>query len=67
MSERDISQPERTKSGSHETLHFITHFVKHSSDLAIDSLVQNNAHARRADLLEARDFCAFAIEKNSAQ
>ena len=41
--------------------------VKHPANLAIDSLTQNDADTRGTKLLQAQNFRALAVEKNSAQ
>ena len=56
-----------TDARAYKSLHVVPDFVKHSTDLAIDSLSQNDADARWSDRLEPRDLRSFTIEKNTAQ
>ena len=62
-----IAKPQIADARAHESLHIIADFVKHSPDLAVDPLSQNDSDARWSDRLEPRDLRSFTIEKNTPQ
>ena len=67
MPARQVAQAQIANASSGEFFHIVTDLVKHSPDLAIDSLMQSYAHTRGTDLLQARNLRPFAIQKNTAQ
>jgi hypothetical protein len=67
MSAWQIAQTQIADADTRQFFYVIADVVKHSPNLAIDSLAQNDADTRRAKLVQTQDFCALAIEKNSTQ
>jgi hypothetical protein len=67
MSTWQIAKSQIADARAHESLHIVADFVKHSPDLAVDPLSQNDSDARWSDRLEPRDLRSFTIEKNTAQ
>ena len=67
MAERQISQPQGSDACPNQAFHFVADVVKHSADLAIDSLTQRNSQSRVSNRDEPRDLRTLAIEINSAQ
>ena len=54
MAARQIAEPQPSDPNSDEPFHFVTDFVKHPADLAIEALLQHYSKAGRAELLHAR-------------
>ena len=67
MSARQIAKPQIADPDTHEAFHFVAIRVKHTANLAINSLMQDHAQTGWCERLEPRDYGALAVEKNSAQ
>src|SRR2546430_2129873 len=60
-----IAEPEITDANTDQTFHFVTNFVKHATNLPINSLAQDDAQMSGFNRMKPLDVRAFAIEKNS--
>src|SRR5689334_18833185 len=67
MTARQVAKPKISDANANEIFDAITNGFKHTANLAIDSLSQNNAQADGRHRVESRDLCSLTIEKNSAQ
>ena len=67
MPPRHFAEMQVTDPSANEPFHFIADLVKHPANLAIQTLLQDNAHPGRSDRLQAREPGAFAIEKNTVE
>ena len=67
MPARHFAEVQMADAGANEPLHVVADFVKHAADLAIQALLQDDAHPGRSDRLQAREPGAFAIEKNTVE
>jgi hypothetical protein len=67
MAGRQIAEAQIADAGANEPFHFVTNRFKHASNLAIDPLTQENAHAGGGDRVKTRDLGALAIQKYSAR
>ena len=65
MPTRHFAETQVTDTGSDEPLHFVANRVKHAADLAIQTLLQDNAQPGRSDRLQSRESRAFPVEKNA--
>jgi len=66
MTARQAAKPQISDANADEIFHSITNGFKHTANLAIDSLSQDNAQADGRHRMEARNPCALTVEKNSA-
>ena len=62
-----ITQAQIPDADTSEFFYVVADVVKHSADLAIDSLTQNDAYTRGSKLVQSQNFRALAIKENSAQ
>ena len=67
MAARQIAEPQTTDPDSDEPFYFVTDFVKHPANLAIDSLAQDHAQPRRLDGLDLFQPGALAVEHDAAK
>jgi hypothetical protein len=67
MTPRQVPKPKISDANANEIFDAITHGFEHTSNLAIDSLSQDNAQADGRHGVESRNLCSLTIEKNSAQ
>jgi hypothetical protein len=67
MPARQVAQPKISDSNTEKMFGAIPNGFKHPANLSIYSLSQHNAQTCRGNRVKSRNFCALAIEKNSAQ
>jgi len=67
MTARQAAKPKISDANADEIFHSITNGFKHTTNLAIDSLSQDNAQANGGHGVESRNPCSLTVEKNSAQ
>jgi hypothetical protein len=67
MSTRQIAKPEVGDPNADKIFDAIIDGFKHSANLAIDSLSQDNAQPDGGHGVKSRDPCSLAVEKNPAQ
>jgi hypothetical protein len=67
MSARQVAQAKMTDANPNELSYFVSQLVKHAPDLPVDSLSQNNPHARHPDRLHFLHSCAFSVEHHAGQ
>ena len=56
-----------TNANSNELLNLVSQLVKHATDLPVDSLTQDHAHARRPDCLHFLHSGALSVEHHSGK
>jgi hypothetical protein len=56
-----------SNANAHELLHVVSHVVKHSTNLLVESLAQHNSEASGTDRVQVHNARAFAIEYDSSQ
>jgi hypothetical protein len=64
---RQISQSQIPNADAHQPLRSKSETLQHAANLAINSLLENNAQFRRGDLADVRDASAFAVEDDAAK
>jgi hypothetical protein len=57
-------EPQRAEPDAGEAFYFVANFVKHAPNLPVQSLLEHNAQASWAELLDADEFCPFTVEEN---
>jgi len=62
-----IAEPKISNSNTEKIFDAVSNGFKHTANLAIYSLSQNDAQTHRRDGVKSRNFRPLAIEKNSAQ
>jgi hypothetical protein len=62
-----IAKPKSSDSNAEKMFDAVSNDLEHAPNLAIDSLPQNNAKARRRQGMKPRNFRALAIKNNAAQ
>jgi hypothetical protein len=62
-----IAKPKVSDSNAEKMFDAVSDDLEHAPDLAIDSLAQNNAKARRRQGMKPRNFRALAIKNNATQ
>ena len=67
MTARQVAKPKISDANTDEIFHAITNGFEHTTNLAINSLSQDNAQADGRDGVESRNPCSLTVEKNSAQ
>jgi hypothetical protein len=67
MTAREIAKPQITDSNSDKMFHAITNGFKHTANLTIDPLPQDDAQAEGRHGVESRNLCSLTVEKDSAQ
>ncbi len=67
MTARQIAKPKISDANANKLFDAITNGFKHTANLAIDSLSQDNAQANGRHGMESRNLCSLTIEKNSTQ
>jgi hypothetical protein len=67
MTARQIAKPKISDANANEFFNAITNGFKHTANLAIDSLSQDNAQPDGRHGVESRNLSSLTIEKNSAQ
>src|SRR5260370_23485338 len=65
MAAREIAETQAADSSADEFLHFVTDCIKHSADLAVDSLPQDNSQARRLDQMYGIDSRTLAVKHHA--
>src|SRR3954465_5889983 len=67
MAARKIAERQPCNSDSDEPFHFVTDFVKHAANLAIDSLPQDHAQSSWFNEMDFLETGALAIEHHAAK
>jgi hypothetical protein len=67
MTARQVAEAKIRDANAVEVFHAITNGFKHTANLAINSLSQNNAQPDGRHGVKSRNLCSLTIEKNSAQ
>src|SRR6476619_7908386 len=67
MTARQVAKAKISDANANELFDAITNGFKHTADLAIDSLSQDNAQANGRHGVESRNLCSLTIKKNSTQ
>ena len=67
MTARQVAKPKVSNANTDESFHAVTDGFEHAANLAINSLLQDNAQADRRHAVEPRNSCSLTVEKNSAQ
>jgi len=62
-----VAEAKVADAGANEPFHFVTDLVKHAANLAVQTLLQDDAQPGGPDRLQAREPGAFAIKKNSIE
>jgi hypothetical protein len=62
MAARHIAEAQVADAGANEPFHFVADLVKHAANLAVQTLLQDDAQPGGPDRLQAREPGAFAIE-----
>ena len=65
MAARQIAEAKITGANADETFQSITNFVKHATNLPVNSLTQDDAQACGRDRMKPLDAGTFAVQKNS--
>jgi hypothetical protein len=67
MTARQVAKTKISNANANEHFDAITNGFKHTANLAIDSLSQDNAQAKGRHRVESRNLCSLTIKKNSTQ
>ena len=67
MSSRQVAQAQMTDANPNEFFDLVSQLVKHATDLPVDSLTQDHAHARRPDRLHLFHPSVFSVERHPGQ
>jgi len=62
---RQVAEAEISDPPTDEMFHVVTDLVKHTTNLAINALMQHNAYTRGRNRMEPLDAGAFAVQKKS--
>ena len=67
MTARQVAKPKVTDPYADKMFHMISNGFEHPANLAINSLLQDNAQADGRHRVESRNLCSLTAEKDSAQ
>jgi hypothetical protein len=67
MSAWQIAKPKISDSNAEKMFDAVSNDLEHAPNLAIDSLSQDNAEARRRQGMKSRNFRAVSVKNNAAQ